>query len=171
MATEMKRVGSLDIEEDLPFQRWQWRVQRVGWVLMAIAALSALAGLLGPGPLSSTTAAAPGGGLEVEYNQFERNSRHTELRVRVAGDRVRDGQVQLWLDSSYAHKLQMLSIQPQPERVEAHGDRQVYTFNAAAGPKPVQVTLHYEHKEAGKSKGGIGLVNGPEVLIDQLVYP
>ena len=172
MATETKRVGgTLEIEEDLPFQRGQWRVQRIGWVLMALVLFAALAGLFGPGPLSSTTAADASGALEVKYNRFERNSRHTELRVKVAGDRVRDGQVQLWMDAAYAHELRMLSISPEPLRVEVQGDRQVYTFAAAGGPSPVQVTLHYEHQEFGKADGRVGLVNGPEVPVGQFVYP
>ena len=54
--TDLVRVGDLQIHQDLCQERREWKIQRVGWLLMALMLVAALAGLLGPGPLSSTIA-------------------------------------------------------------------------------------------------------------------
>ena len=46
------QATSLQIEEDLPLQERTWRFQRVGWAIMGLLLLSALAGLFANGPLS-----------------------------------------------------------------------------------------------------------------------
>ncbi len=46
---QIPRVGDLDIEQDLDFERRQWHVQRVGWVVFLLILLAAFVGLLGTG--------------------------------------------------------------------------------------------------------------------------
>jgi hypothetical protein len=70
--SDVKRVGDLEIGQDLAHQRLEWKIERVGWILMALLGLPALVGLLGPGPLSSTSAGEKGSPLSVENNRFER---------------------------------------------------------------------------------------------------
>ena len=53
----------LKLEEKPVFQRLEWRIQRVGWVLWAAIVIAACAGLMGRGPLSATEASAPDGSL------------------------------------------------------------------------------------------------------------
>ena len=171
---EIKLVGgTLEVDEDLAFQRRQWRVQRIARVVMLVLVLAALAGLLGPGPLSGTSTADPTGALTVEYNRFERTSRQTELRVRVAPGQVRDGAVRLWVDAAHARELRLLSAMPPPAAAEVRADRQVYTFAAAAAAAdaPVEVTIRYEHQAAGRARGRVGVVGGPAVEVNQFVYP
>jgi len=170
--SDIERVGgALDVDQDLSFQQRQWRVQRVGWVVMVLIVLAALAGLLGPGPLSRSYAADPSGAVAVEFNRFERNSRQTELRVRAAGSAIQQGRVRLWIDVDYAAKLRVLSIAPEPVLVEAERDRLIYHFAATAGAAEVPITIHYEHLQFGSASGRIGIVAGPEVAVEQLVYP
>ncbi len=44
--------GDLELAQDLDFERHTWTVERIGWLAMAAVGLAALAGWLGPGPLS-----------------------------------------------------------------------------------------------------------------------
>ena len=65
------RIGDLEVDEDLPFQRRAWVAQRIGWVLMALFVLAAAVGLLGAGPLSHARIDVPGL-MTLEYERFAR---------------------------------------------------------------------------------------------------
>ena len=83
----MKRVGDLEINEDLRFQRRMWAVQRVGWIvtaLVVLAALAALLGLLGPG-LLSTSAKAGSGGASLSVEEYEQVLRYRKPTTRRLG--------------------------------------------------------------------------------------
>lgn len=76
------RHGNLDIEEDLPFQQRTWKVERVGWILMALIALASVLGLIDKGPLSQNRKGDPST-LEVQYNRFIHLETPAQLRVRL----------------------------------------------------------------------------------------
>lgn len=56
----IRRVGELEIEEDLDFQRRMWRLQQIGWALLVLVVVAALLGLFGKGPLSRAVASRVG---------------------------------------------------------------------------------------------------------------
>jgi hypothetical protein len=173
MATkEVKRIhDSLELEEDLIFQRRQWTVQRGGWIVMLLIGAAALAGLLGRGPLSSTTRTDPTGALTIRYNRFEHNSAATELHVQVTPAKAKDGKVRVWIDSDYLSEIRVTSMSPPPLHVEQQAGRHVYTF-ACDGRGTLDLTIHYEHQDWGKAEGKVGLAEGTEELaISQVVYP
>lgn len=64
---EHARKGGLEVSQDLNFQRREWVVQRVGWVVMAVLLVAALLGLFGPGPLSKSIAGSASGPVRAEY--------------------------------------------------------------------------------------------------------
>src|SRR5215218_1243380 len=49
--TEMKRVGDPEIAEDMDAQRFNWRFQRIGTVIMALVALAGLLVLIDDGQI------------------------------------------------------------------------------------------------------------------------
>lgn len=50
---------ALEIEEDLRLQHRLWTAERVGWLMVGVLVLAALAGLFGTGPLSLSSVASP----------------------------------------------------------------------------------------------------------------
>jgi hypothetical protein len=62
------RSSQLQIDEDLAFQRREWKIQRVGWGAMALVIIAALLGVFGTGPLSNATLEREG--LRLEYERF-----------------------------------------------------------------------------------------------------
>ena len=46
---EVHRVGDLELDEHIGFQRRSWRVQRIGQIVVVLVVLAALAGLFGGG--------------------------------------------------------------------------------------------------------------------------
>jgi len=75
-----KKVGDLQINEDMEFQRRSWIVQRVGWLVFALVILLAALGLFGDGILSDAKAGQEEGALWLEYPRFKRFEDEFQMR-------------------------------------------------------------------------------------------
>lgn len=165
------KPGGLQLEQDLDFQRREWRAERLGWALMLIAAVAALLGLLGPGPASWVTAGEKGGALWVEYHRFERFKAPTALTVHVGPGAIRDGKVRVHISQSLMEPLDMATVTPQPDAVEAQGDQLIYTFAVAPSDAPTSLSFSGTTHKFGWWEGEVGLVGGPAYAIGTMIYP
>jgi hypothetical protein len=170
--SEMKRVGDLEVAEDMDAQRRNWRFQRIGSALMALVAVAGLLGLFGGvGPLSRATAGDQEAPLSItEYERFLRLGKPTTLQVRLDASATTGGEARVWLSREYIQSIQLQEIDPLPERVEAAPDRYVYVFDAAAD-RPTTVTFELEPDEMGPLQGRMGLDGGTSLTFGQFVYP
>lgn len=166
---ETQRVGSLEIAQDLDFQRREWVVQRVGWWIGVAILLAGAAGLLGAGPLSHASASS--GPLEVDYDRFVRRRAPSQFDVVVGPGAAVEGEVSLWIDGALLEKIDVERIMPEPSAMEASPGRVVYRFVVEDPEQPVRITFHLEPDEPGGVRGGIGMVDGAEVTIDQFIFP
>lgn len=78
-------------QEDPATVQTEWRVQRVGWVVLAGIVVAALAGVFGAGPLSWTSASADDASLVVKYSRFAREGGAISLEVHVPAERSTEG--------------------------------------------------------------------------------
>jgi hypothetical protein len=167
--TRLPRVGDAQVDQDLAFERREWRVQRVAWVAMLLVALAALAGLLGPGPLSGTSSPAPDGSFVVHRQRFGRAQAPDDVTVDVApgtGPRVR-----LWVDRAWLEAVDLDGVVPAPARVLGGRDRVVFEIRRAAPGTATAVRFRFAPRAAGVLRGRVGRVGGPAVAFAQLVYP
>lgn len=51
----------------------EWRLQQLGWAVMALIVVLALLGVFSTGPLSWSSTTAADGTVEVQYQRFVRN--------------------------------------------------------------------------------------------------
>jgi hypothetical protein len=161
-------VGDLQIDQDLTYQRWEWRTERAGWVLMGLVAAAGLLGLIGPGPLSQTTAGAEDGSLTVGYERFLHHHSPSQLRLRLAaGD---SDVVGVRFPNSYLSQVKFEKVMPEPVEVRTEGADQTYWFRRTPG-SALEVTVHFEPEERGRLHGAVGLVGGVALRFDQFVYP
>jgi hypothetical protein len=70
----------LELEDDMRFQHRLWRIERLGWLLMALLVGTA-AIFLDPGPLARSEAGD--GRLAVAYDRAARLDTATEIRLRI----------------------------------------------------------------------------------------
>jgi len=168
---KVRRVGYLEINQDLRFQRRFWRIQRVGWGVMVLLALAALLGLLGPGLLSSTTLRTPNASLRIEYDRFARYQAPTQLKVHVASGSEREGVVQVWLNRDYLNEVQVTNVAPQPDSVTAGPDRLVYSFHVSRSDQPTLVIFYLEPEQFGQLSGRVGLGEQEFLNFRQFIYP
>ena len=172
MASSPPSHDSLEFPHDRADRPWELRAQRAGWLAFAALILAAIAGLLGPGPLSRDQVTDPAGQLTIEYNRFERYQRQTELRIRVAPAAVRDGQVRIWVGQAFSDDVEIVSIQPQAERTELGSDRHVLLFPTPRLNGEATVTIRYApDRTFGWIEGQIGIEGGPALAISQFIYP
>lgn len=167
--TGTKSIDGLQLHQNMAHQRREWRVQRIGWALMALLLLAALLGLLGPGPLSRTTAAA--GALRVEYNRFEHMQAPSEMRIGLPADAVDGGTVRLRLSRAFVENVQLERIDPQPRANAADGDGFVYEFDTRQSRVPVDVIVRYQYQAFGRMPVRVAIEGGPAMSFEQWVYP
>src|SRR5919112_1986660 len=107
---EMKRVGDLEVAEDLKAQRRNWAFAAVGSAVMVMVALAGFLGLLGgAGPLSRATVGNQNDTLYIqEYERFLRFGEPTTLHVSLdTAAAVQGGEIRLWINREYLKSIQM----------------------------------------------------------------
>jgi hypothetical protein len=169
--TEPPHSGDLELEQDLDFERRSWTIERIGWVVMAMVGLAALAGLLGPGPLSETTAGEQGGPLRLEYSRFGRFRAPLTLRVHVGLNAGQQGPVRLWLNRKYLDAVQIEQITPQPWQVEAEPEQMTYVFPVSEPSRSTVITFSLKTGRFGRQRGCVGVADGPTLCFRQFIYP
>jgi hypothetical protein len=159
----------LQINQDVPYQRKEWRVQRIIWVFVAALLIAALAGLFGPGPLSSTSTGTPS--FRVEYLRFARWQAPQSLVV--SADTAGAPTLRLAFDRSFLNSMQVQQITPQPANAKASGNNFIYSF--ATGPgTATDITFNLQPNSLGTIHGAISLLTAgrsSSLHFTELVYP
>jgi hypothetical protein len=173
MTEQGRRVGDLEINENIDFQRRIWRFQTVGRVVMALVLAAALLGLLGPGLLSNGASAdSPQTQLGVkEYERFLRFMKPTTLRIGLEPGAVTEREARVWLDREYIEGVQIQHITPQPERVEAGSKGMTYVFNVEDPNQSTVFSFDLQPQKMGLLQGRVGLEDEEPVSFKQFVYP
>lgn len=167
----MKRIGDLEIDQDLTFQEKEWHVQRIGWTMLLIILLLALLGLFGTGPISSATAGNTEDGLTLDYERFVRHDGRASLTMEVSPGQISDGQIELWLSSTYLDNVEVQQISPQPDEVRVDGERQIYVFLVENPSEPVTMDISLQPRAMGRLSGDVGIAGGVHVTFNQFSYP
>ena len=161
-----KPVHAPEIEEDLPFQHRNWRVQRMGWVLLGAVVLAGLAGLLGSGPLSNAQESNDAG-VKVKYERFVRHGAPSKIEVTVAKPAR---PVRIAISRSFLETLETRRLLPTPGQVQAGDGFVVYAFEPE-GSGPMQVTFLVQPDELGSHEAEIVVNDGSALTIRQFTYP
>ena len=83
--------------------------------------------------------------MSIDYYRLLRHHQPRTLSITVSPDSVQNGEVQIWLDRSYADKFGLENIVPDPESTDLEPDRVVYTFTTGQADGPLTVTFTYKH--------------------------
>ena len=161
----MSKKRTLDIDEDLEFQRKEWLGQRVGIVLLSAFVMAALLGFTGSGGvLNDATAGERGGAIFLEHDRIVRRGAMTSMTLHLHSDPP--GFIQFWVSAPYLAEVRIESVAPIPQTVTVEQNRHVYTIRAASAD--VAVTIELEHKSWGRLRGEVGIVGGPSAQFRQV---
>jgi hypothetical protein len=167
------KVDDLEISQDLKHSRLEWRIERIGWVVMAVIIVAALIGLLGPGPLSSSTV-GKGSALSGEYERFIRYQAPQLLRLHVR-PKGTDSLVHLRLSRAFVDKVEMMHINPDPVDIKAEPNHFSYFFargDASRTPDDsLTFTFEYQPEEFGNMDIEAEVPNLHVLRFNQFVYP
>lgn len=166
-------AGPLSVRDidDIGFQRKEWTVQRVGWVLVGLLLLAALAGVFGAGPLSETTTSAEDGTVEVEYERFIRHVGTTTMTVTLGPGTVENGKAQLYISRDLATGWRLEDVSPAPSTESSTAEWLIYEFDVL-GDTPPKVKFLYRGDGFGHHDGDLHAGPGTDpVRLWQWIYP
>jgi hypothetical protein len=167
----IKKIGDLEIDEDFEWERGEWTFERIGWGLMALFILAALAGFFGRGPVSSRTAGIENGPFWVEYQRFVRYNAPEEIHVYIDPQFIREDQLRLVIEGDFPKSSQLKDISPPPDSVELSTDRQIYIWQVTEASGPLHISFHYHAFHLYKQSSHIGPEQGNLLEISQFVFP
>ena len=164
------KADRLELERDESFHRWDWRSQRIGWILWGLVLAAAVAGLVGPGLFSATSASSADGAITVAYDRFAHFHHPTTLDVTLR-PASSTNELQVTLPQSYLDRVQLVRVQPEPERQVLTTGGAVLIFARNPTADEVKFVLHIEHEYFGKTTARFELSGHEPVHFTQYVYP
>lgn len=168
---EQKRVGDLEINEDLRFQRREWKAERVGWSVLVAVILIAGAGVFGHGPISWTSATTPGDALRVDYERFGRRGGPQALVVEVSPSQADGGEWQVEVTREYLAGFDVDAITPEPDSVESTDRTVRYTFSQAQPSASLKAKFSVTPSTLWSTTGSVSVAGGPAIQFRQFFFP
>lgn len=165
-----KKIGDLQIDEDMEFQRRSWMVQRVGWAMFAFVILLAALGLFGDGILSNARAGQQEAGLLLEYPRFERFENEFQIKLHADEAAAAGGEIRVRLDQNYLDLVEIDSISPEPDSEIKDAEGITYIFKASEA-SPFTAHFYIIPRKPGPLSGTFRLQNGETVRFSQFIYP
>lgn len=163
----MKKGLDLGTRYPPPTKNW-WLSQRIGWGLLGLFLIGAIAGVFGDGPLSVRTIENSEKTLQIGYDRFLRQGGHTRLRISLnkPGDA---GDVRLSLNRAFVEAIDIERIVPVPRDMAVGADALSYRF--ALTGTPTTISFDYKPRTFGRMTVHIDLAGAPAASFTHWVYP
>jgi hypothetical protein len=162
-------TAGLEQDQHPGFQRWEWRLQRVGWLLLGGIVAAGLAGLLGDGPLSRRQRESSDGRMVAAFERFLHRSAPAAIELRL-GPAPRSRPATLRVPSASLNQVRILRVTPEPQSERAGPDGIVFQFPLSPG-EPSTIVLHVEPEQWGSLNGQFVWAGESTVDVWQYVYP
>jgi hypothetical protein len=162
---------SLSLDEDLPFQRKQWQLERIAWLAMGGLVVYSLAGGLGGGgPLSTAEAVSKDGTVRVQYEKFARQLTANSVEI-TASPTPAGRDVEIHLSGGFMGSMTVRSIVPEPIASRAAENGYLFAFGRLPGVVEAKIELQVEPQKIGTVEGWLAVNNGERLAIKQFVFP
>lgn len=160
--------NDLEVDQDLAFQHRLWRVERIGWLLIAVLIVAALMGLFGQQPLARVTDHTSDSRLSIQYDRYARYETNNEFLLTLE-PQGRAGVLRLWFDSEYLDALKIVAVSPVPLRGEAREGGRALVFQTDGRRFTARIAFQFEH--AGFLDGRVWVDEGMPLSLSHLVWP
>lgn len=156
---------TLPIHQDLRLQRWIWRCERLGWVLLGLFVALALAGLFASGgPWAQATRVSPDGQLKVTYEPFQRRGAPATLTLELA-----PGSNRIGLDERLVADWTVEALYPQPQRMTSSDG--VLWLDLVPGPGASRLHLALRPAALGTVDWRLLRPGQPPLALSTFIYP
>jgi hypothetical protein len=156
-------------EEDLAFQRLEWRVQRVGTLILVLIVLAAALGAFGGGPLARGSAHTPDDTLQLRFERFVRREAPTTLEVDIATGASAVDEQTLSLSRAYVDAISIGHVTPAPLRVEQDALHVHFVFRRRANG-PLRIRFDLTPSAAGRIRAEAGVPGHAPLTFTQFAY-
>jgi hypothetical protein len=138
------------------FQVWQWRVQRVAWVVMAGVLVAALLGFFGGGPFADASKKVESGDVELEltYNRFNRQRNPQSFELSVQGPNLSGEELQVTVAEKFVRDIRIDSVTPDPDSTSLSQDGPVYSWQLDEGEE-FQFSIEYRAEDWRQLEGEV----------------
>lgn len=161
----MEKYGSLEIDEDFPHHKSAWKVKRVGWAILFILVVLALAGYTGGGLSSDRT--VTNAQISVTYQRIARRSSEVPFKILIPSEEADTIKVQF--TSDYLSDMVVKNINPMPVLTSSgQGIFNYYFKNARMGQ--TQLVFYLKPEKFGSFHFNVR-VNDSELSLNQLILP
>jgi hypothetical protein len=116
---------NLQLHENLDQHKQGWMIQKIGWTILYLGLILALAGVFGAGPVSYKTKSQ--NGISVKYERFLRYESESEITFNVQD--AKDS-ITLEIPQQYMAYIDLQSITPLPHSNRTVDDVTTYYFHA-----------------------------------------
>jgi hypothetical protein len=158
----------LEIERHERFQVLEWRWQRLGWAVLGAFVLAGLVGLLGPGPLSSTTRTS--GPVTVRFDRVTHHEADDTVTLVLGPEAIRNGTITAELSGSWLAGVDVQGITPEPSAQRAiPGGGTVLEFEVEK-PGEVEASMSFRPQQHGTISADL-TVGQDTVSFSQFVMP
>lgn len=166
------RVGTdntLIAGQDPAWQSRMWMVERIGWGAMLLVLICASVGIFGHGPFSK--AVVEQASLRLEYDRIGRYRVPITLRFVLPPAVNKQDHLTLWLPNKYLRHMEIVGIQPQPERMDLSSDGLRFTFTAEGEPSTGMITFHLRPDTVGTIAGAIAFNDNQSMTFQHFIHP
>lgn len=153
--------------EQLARMRRAWRLQHIGWALIAVLVLVGAAGLFGNGPLSWATRSADS--AAIEYERFIRRDSALTLKISIPVPAGSAG-AELSLPRRYLDSVRIASISPMPLKTVSGAETTTFVFSVDSPATALAVIIHGEATQIGMLDGELASGNA-RIPFHQFVWP
>lgn len=157
-------MPDLQLEGDDRFEARERVLHRIAVTVMTLGVLAGAAGLLGSGPLATTTRA--GDGFRVTYERFARNGAPLQLQVESSDG----GGDQVWIDDTLLEAARVERVIPAAAAERRRSAGVQFSFEPVAGAGAA-VTFNLTGDTIGLVRGRAGRSPTDAVPVSILLYP
>ena len=160
----------LGFEQDLPFQFQAWRLQRAGWVVLALVLGGASIGLFGHGMLADATVLDPSGTLRVDYQRFLRYDELTRVTLSLSGIPNTSGTILVQFHDRYCDDVTVQQVMPTPAKTTRTAEGIAFEFFVDQGD-PAVLRFSVSAQTMGPVTGLVRANDRDWVRFTHYVYP
>jgi hypothetical protein len=153
---------NLQLDENLNDHKKGWVIQKVGWAVLYLGLILALAGVFGTGPLSYRTTSQ--NGASVKYERFLRYESESEISFNVQD--AKDS-ITLEVPQQYMEYIELNAMTPLPHANRTVNNVTTYYFNAS---HTANIHCLIKAKKSGSITATL-IVNKTPIIIAHQIYP
>jgi hypothetical protein len=152
----------LQLEENLEQHKKGWVIQKIGWAILFVGLILALAGVFGSGPVSYKTQSQDGN--SVKYERFLRYESESEITFNIQD--AKDS-ITLEIPQQYMEYIDLRSMTPVPHVNKTVNGLTTYYFHAL---RSANIHCHLMAKKTGSITATVKVNETPFTIVHQ-IYP